>query len=117
MIHKDSHADSSEFMHVDDLAEACYFCLDKWFPSKTDLLMLNAGTGVDLSIRELAYKVANVVGYKGQILWDSDKPDGTPRKLLNITKINSLGWSPKIDLDSGIVSTVYHYSNSIHSSP
>lgn len=105
-----------EFMHVDDLAEACYFCLDKWFPSKTDPAMLNAGTGVDLSIRELAYKVANVVGYKGKILWDSNKPDGTPRKLLNISKIKSLGWSPKIDLDSGIVSTVYHYSKSIHSS-
>ncbi len=104
-----------EFMYVDDLAEAAVFCLEKWDPSAQrapkdnngrPLTFLNVGTGSDISIKKLALKIAKLTNYKGEILWDKSKPDGTPRKLLNITKIKELGWSPKIDLDKGIKMTL-----------
>ena len=70
------------------------------------LTILNVGTGKDISIRELAYKISSLVKYNGKIIWDKNKPDGTPRKLLNIQKIKDLGWEPKISLKEGIKKTI-----------
>lgn len=104
-----------EFLYVDDLAEAVIFCLKKWDPSRSNapkdkngnpLTFLNVGTGVDISIKDLANKIANKIGFNGEILWDNSKPDGTPRKLLNINKITKLGWQHKYSLDEGIDKTL-----------
>ena len=104
-----------EFLHVDDLGEAVVFALENWDPSSINapkdennnkLTILNVGTGKDISIKELAYKISSLVNYKGNIIWDSNKPDGTPKKLLNIQKIQSLGWNPKISLSEGIKKSV-----------
>ena len=70
---------------------------------------LNVGTGKDISIKDLAYLVADKIGYKGKILWDTSKPDGTPQKLLDISKLNNLGWKPLISLDDGIEQTIKFY--------
>ncbi len=100
-----------EFLHVDDLGNAVVFLLENWDPGSlnapkdsknNNLTILNVGTGKDISIKELAYKISNLVNYKGKIIWDKSKPDGTPKKLLNIQKIQSLGWSPKKSLTEGI---------------
>ena len=98
-----------EFLHVDDLADAALFCLEHWQPARDDLQFLNVGTGQDLSIRELAELVAMTVGYRGQLLWDSSKPDGTPRKLLNVSRLQGLGWTAKIPLEEGLRSTFADY--------
>lgn len=90
-----------EFLHVDDLAEACLFLLERYDDDKP----INVGVGQDLSIRELAALTAEVVGYGGEIEWDTTKPDGTPRKLLDSSTINELGWVPKIELRIGLEST------------
>ena len=90
-----------EFLHVDDLASACLFLLENYDGDEH----VNVGTGTDVSIAELAEIVAKVVGYDGPIVWDRSKPDGTPRKLLDVTKINELGWKATIPLDEGIAST------------
>ena len=74
--------------------------------------IINIGTGEDLPIKELAELVRKVVGYKGEIIWDKSKPDGTPRKLLDVTKITSLGWRPKISLEEGIRKTYEWYAAS-----
>ena len=104
-----------EFLHVDDLAEAIIFCLDKWYPSENNspkdsfgnnLNHLNVGTGEDLSIKNLSEKISSIVDYKGKILWDKTKPNGTPRKLLDVSKINELGWRASIDLETGIEETI-----------
>jgi GDP-L-fucose synthase len=87
-----------ELLFVDDLADACIFLLENYDSDQH----INIGTGVDHSIREIAESVAKAVGFTGQTLWDKTKPDGTPRKLLNIAKAKILGWSPKTDLESGI---------------
>jgi GDP-L-fucose synthase len=87
-----------EFLHTDDLADACVFLLDNH--DQPDLV--NIGCGEDVTIRELAETVCEVLGFKGTLEFDSSKPDGTPRKLLDISKIKSLGWSPKISLRAGI---------------
>lgn len=94
-----------EFLHVDDLAEAVVFSLE----NQLNLSMYNVGTGEDLSIKKLAHKIAGVVGYEGGIEWDESKPDGTPRKLLDISKIREEGWSPTIDLDEGLRRTYEWY--------
>jgi GDP-L-fucose synthase len=94
-----------EFMHADDLADACHFLLDHYDSERP----INVGMGEDLSIVELAESVAKVVGYRGRICWDSDKPDGTPRKLLDIQRLNHLGWHAKIPLIEGIRSTYEWY--------
>jgi GDP-L-fucose synthase len=94
-----------EFLHVDDLAAACVFLLEK-FDGETPL---NVGCGVDITIKELAETVARVVGFKGTLEWDSSKPDGTPQKLLDTSKINQLGWTPVIDLEDGIRDTYNWY--------
>ena len=87
-----------EFLHVNDLAEACVFLMNEY--NEKDFV--NVGTGVDLSIKQLAETIASVVGYQGSIVWNTDKPDGTPRKLMNVNKINELGWKHQIDLREGI---------------
>jgi len=87
-----------EFMHVDDLADACCFLMK----SHTHLPLTNVGSGQEISIRDLAYLVAEIVGYRGRIVFDDSKPDGAPRKLLNCSRLNDLGWKPKVDLRSGI---------------
>jgi GDP-L-fucose synthase len=94
-----------EFLHVDDLAEACYICMQVYNESEH----INVGTGEDVIIKELAETVANVVGYDRGINWDATKPNGTPRKVLNVNKIKSLSWEPKIGLREGIESTYQWY--------
>lgn len=93
---------SREFMHVDDLADACYFLLENY----NDAGHINIGWGCDVSIKELAEIVVNEVGYDGKLVFDTTKPDGTPRKLLDTTKINNLGWRPSIKLQEGIRRTI-----------
>ena len=87
-----------EFLHVDDLAEACLHLMDV----HNEAGWVNVGTGKDVTIRTLAETVAATVGYEGTIAWDTSKPDGTPRKLLNVSKMTSLGWTAKIHLKEGI---------------
>ena len=94
-----------EFLHVDDLASAVLVLLDRY----DEEWPVNVGTGNDVSIRELAETVAAVVGFDGAIEWDASKPDGTPRKLLDITRMAALGWQPTIDLTQGITSTYAWY--------
>ncbi len=94
-----------EFLHVDDLAKAVVVAAENYDSS----MHLNVGTGDDLSIKELAEKVAAAAGFTGQIEWDSSKPDGTPRKVLDVSRINALGWKPTITLEEGIASTVAWY--------
>ena len=95
-----------EFLHVDDLGEACVFALEHWRPAEGELTYLNVGTGVDLSIRELAEAVATATGYQGAIEWDSSKPDGTPKKQLDVSRLAALGWIARIPLAEGLASTV-----------
>ena len=94
-----------EFLHVDDLASAVVHLGNRYNSAEH----LNIGTGEDLTIKELAELVAEVAGFKGEIAWDSSKPDGTPRKVLDVSKAKSLGWSPKISLRDGIASTISWY--------
>jgi GDP-L-fucose synthase len=90
-----------EFLHVDDLADACVFLIENY----SDDMHINVGTGVDLSIRELAEKVRDVVYPAAELQFDTSKPDGTPRKVLDVSRLNNLGWSPTYTLDSGLAST------------
>jgi GDP-L-fucose synthase len=90
-----------EFLHADDLADACAFLLQLEAPPD----LVNVGCGSDVTIRELVEMVAEVVGYKGKIVWDKSKPDGTPRKLLDTTRLNQLGWKPQISLKDGLAQT------------
>jgi GDP-L-fucose synthase len=87
-----------EFLHVDDLADACYFLMQQYNEKE----FVNVGTGTDLSIKALAEMVKDIVGFEGELVWNTSKPDGTPRKLMNVNKIESLGWKHQIDLRSGI---------------
>ena len=98
-----------EFLHVDDLGEACVFALEQWQPGPDELQHLNVGTGVDLSIRELAQAVAAATGFAGEIHWDSSKPDGTPRKQLDVSRLAALGWRARIPLAEGLASTVAEF--------
>ena len=90
-----------EFLHSDDLASACLFLLEKY----DDDVPINVGTGVDISIKDLAKLISTVVGFSGAIEWDSSKPDGTPRKLLDVSRMSNLGWSAEIPLESGLKET------------
>ncbi len=93
-----------EFLHADDLGEACVHALEHYSPEASlPVQHLNVGTGVDLTIRELAEQVAHAVGYTGEILWDASKPDGTPKKQLDVSRLSDLGWTAKIKLDKGIM--------------
>ena len=94
-----------EFLHVDDLAEACYKCMQDYEGEEH----INVGTGEDVTIKEAATTIADVVGFTGGFNWDTSKPNGTPRKVLNIDKIKSLGWEPKISFKDGIESTYKWY--------
>ncbi len=109
-----------EFLHVDDLADACIFALEEWNPSdinspKTEtgesLNYLNVGTGLEISIKNLATIISKIIGFKGEIKWDISKKDGTPRKLLNVSNINKLGWKAKINLEDGLKSTIDKFIN------
>jgi len=102
-----------EFLHVDDLADAVLFCLEHWQPDPHGIQFLNVGTGTDVSIKELAGSVASAVGFTGDITWDSSKPDGTPRKLLDVSQLASLGWKASIPLDIGLRQTVMDYVASL----
>jgi GDP-L-fucose synthase len=94
-----------EFLHVDDLSKAIILCLDKYDSEEH----INIGTGSDLTINELALKIAEISGFKGEIVWDSLQADGTPQKVLDIQKITNLGWKPSITLEQGIKSTIEWY--------
>jgi GDP-L-fucose synthase len=94
-----------EFLHVDDLAQAVMVASEKYDSS----LHLNVGSGEDLSIKNLAERVAAAAGFTGAIRWDSSKPDGTPRKVLDVSRIKALGWKPTITLEDGIASTITWY--------
>ncbi len=98
-----------EFLHVDDLAAACLFMLEMENPPD----LVNVGSGVEVTIRELAEKVKAATGCPAEISWDSSKPDGTPRKLCDTTLIRSLGWKPLISLDEGLARTVAEYRESV----
>jgi len=98
-----------EFLHVDDLAEACYICMKNYDSSEP----INVGTGEDITIKELSKIVSKITGYIGITEWDTSKPNGTPRKVLNIDKIKSLGWSPKIELCQGIEQTYKWYEDNV----
>jgi GDP-L-fucose synthase len=100
-----SGAPLREFLHVDDLAQAVVLSSEKYDSS----LHLNVGTGEDLSIKELAQKVAHAAGFTGDIEWDATKPDGTPRKVLDVSRVKALGWKPTITLEEGIASTIAWY--------
>ena len=104
-----------EFLHVDDLADAAVFCLERWQPDADGVQFLNVGTGTDVTIGELASLVADAVGYRGEILWDSSKPDGTPRKLLDVGRLAALGWRASIPLDQGLARTVSEYVEQVAS--
>ncbi len=107
-----------EFLHVNDLAEASIFTLENWdinnefSPKKLNgdkLNFLNVGSGKDISIKRLAEYISKYMGFKGNIIWDSSKPDGTPKKLLDINRINKMGWKAKISLKDGLKSTIEEY--------
>jgi len=90
-----------EFLYIDDMAEACYACMENYSDSE----IINIGTGYDISIKELTEVIAEVVGYGGYIKWDTTKPNGTPRKVMNVDKLLGLGWKPKVDIVEGLTKT------------
>jgi GDP-L-fucose synthase len=98
-----------EFLHVDDLAEACYVCMQKYDEPEH----INVGTGEDVTIKELFRIIVSVVGFMGNVTWDKTKPNGTPRKVLNVDKMKSLGWEPKISLREGIIKTYNWYKENV----
>ena len=111
-----------EFLHVDDLAKACLYVLENWEPSsenspldenKYPLSFLNVGSGEEVSIKKLAELIAKEFKFKGSIIWDKTKPDGTRRKLLSIEKIKELGWSSSITLEEGIKKTILSYKQDL----
>jgi GDP-L-fucose synthase len=102
-----------EFLHVDDLGEACVFVLKHWQPWWDEQQFLNVGTGVDLTIRELAEAVAAATGFTGEILWDASKPDGTPKKQLDVNRLAALGWRARIPLPEGLRSTVAKFCDEL----
>jgi len=98
-----------EFLYVDDLAEACYICMQNYEGEEH----INVGTGEDVTIKQLAETIANIVGYERDINWDTSKPNGTPRKVLNVDKIKSLGWNPQVELRQGITQTYEWYKENL----
>ena len=111
-----------EFMHVDDLGEACVFALENWSALSDQapqddaggaLAFLNVGTGTDLTINELAQEVSAVVGFKGSIEWDSSKPDGTPKKQLDVSRLADMGWQARISLRKGLPMAYSDFSNQL----
>ncbi|MBM6499834.1 GDP-L-fucose synthase family protein [Flavobacterium macrobrachii] len=100
-----------EFLHVDDMADAVVFALE----NQLDEHLYNIGTGIDLTIRELAELIQKIVGHQGEIVWDSSKPDGTPRKLMDVSKMKNIGWSATISLEEGIKATYQWFLENEHS--
>ena len=109
-----------EFLHVDDLGSACVFALEKWDQDSLDapkdmnnkpLRFLNVGTGSDISIKELANLIGKIVDFDGEIVWDLSKPDGTPKKQLNVSRINKMGWKSKISLENGLRETIKNFQD------
>lgn len=94
-----------EFLHADDLADACVYLMETY----NDSTLVNIGTGVDITIKELAETIKAETGYEGDIVWNTDKPDGTPRKLMDVSKLHGLGWKHKIDLKEGIAKVYAEY--------
>ena len=115
-----------EFLHVDDLADACTFSLENWSTKSVSapkdclgkpLSFLNVGTGIDVSIKYAAEKIAEVLDFDVEIHWDESQPDGTPRKLLDISKLKELGWTSKISFEKGLALTINNYVELFESSP
>ncbi len=111
-----------EFLFVDDLAEACIYLLKNWDPNKDNapldkdgspLNWINIGCDFEISIKDLALKISKIINFEGEIVWDTEKPDGTFRKKLDTSCLNKLGWKAKTDLDSGIKYTIDNYKNQI----
>ena len=109
-----------EFLHVDDLGDACVFALENWDLNSKDspkdnsgnlLSYLNVGTGLDISIKDLANLVAKYCNYDGEIVWDSSKPDGTPKKQLDVSRFSAMGWVFKIPIEKGIKDTIHSFRN------
>ncbi|MFM9983954.1 MAG: GDP-L-fucose synthase family protein [Flavobacteriales bacterium] len=96
-----------EFLHVNDLADACFFLMKNY----NEKLFVNIGTGVDLSIKALAEMVKEITGFTGELIWNTSKPDGTPRKLMDVSRLHNLGWKHSIDLRDGITSVYEEYRN------
>lgn len=94
-----------EFLYVDDLADACLFLMNNYDSTDT----INIGTGLDITIKELAELIAELTNFKGSIVWDTSKPNGTPRKVLDVSKINNLGWAAKTSLREGLLKTIEWY--------
>ena len=99
-----------EFLHVDDLADACFFLLKNF----NEQGLVNIGCGTDISIKELAEMIMSEVGYEGELSFDKTKPDGTPRKLIDTSKLNNLGWRPNVELRAGIRKTIQQFENLIY---
>ena len=99
-----------EFLHVDDMAKAVVFAVENTLPEN----LYNVGTGIDLTIKELAETIQSAVGHAGKIIWDSSKPDGTPRKLMDISKMHHLGWKHQIDLKNGISETYQWFLQNVN---
>ena len=99
-----------EFLFADDLAEACYFLMQTY----NEPNLINIGTGNDLSIAALALLIKEVVGYEGELVFDATKPDGTPRKLMDVSKLHQLGWKHKIELKEGLALTYQNYLSALH---
>jgi len=95
-----------EFLYVDDMAEGCLFLMNNFDPTKeqneTGEIFMNLGVGEDVSIKELSEVIKGVVGFEGEIVWDSSKPDGTPQKLLDMAKMHELGWKHKVGFEEGV---------------
>ena len=111
-----------DFLHVDDLGDSCIFLLQNWDPREKNapkdkngspLTIINIGSGEDISIKTLAEIIAAATNYKGSIIWDETKPDGHPRKQVDISQITKLGWKPNIELTTGIKSTVEYFKERI----
>ena len=106
-----SGAPFREFLYVDDLADACKFVLENWKPHKKEIKFLNVGTGEDMKIKDIAEIISKKCGFHGEIEWDVSKPDGTPKKQLDISKIMKLGWRPKTTFEEGLTLTISNYKN------
>ena len=111
-----------EFLYADDLGEACVFALQRWSAIATDspcdesgkpLAFLNVGTGVDISIRDLAEQISKVVHFHGRIEWDTSKPDGTPKKQLDVSRLQTMGWNSSVSLTHGLTMAYQDFKESL----
>ena len=100
-----------EFLHVDDLGDACVFCLEIWSPKENDMPLVNVGTGKDISIKKLTELISAETLFSGSIHWDTNKPDGTPKKQLDVSRLVALGWKASIPLELGVKNTISHFKH------